>query len=555
MSSSIYQAAKSLSGFRMPAGNCSVLNAATIALELIRRRSGHGDRGALQVGHGIDVGRPDQHVVRLAVGSADDSTHGALGRAEHGLVRTVDTDVRLAGDHGLYAGRGGQLDHVDFRAPFAEFLEGPHGTHQQRTGLGGGDADLLALQVELRHVAVTPEHLQKALASIVSREHVAEAVVLSTCNRVEVYASVSRFHPGLAEVRGWLAERGDIHPQDLEELHYSYHDDRAAAHLFAVAGGVDSMVVGEQQIAVQVKAAMEAARAHGSARRVLQRMFRQGVRVGRRIRRDTDISAGASSIVDVGLDVACERLGVPDLSGRSALIVGAGEVGSLAASRLADAGAARTLVWNRSPDKAGRLAAKVDGEVVGDGGLRAAIAEVDLVVCTTGAAEPVLDAGLVADAVTDRVPGGAPLVLLDIAMPRNVDPACDSLPGVEVVDIADVRVRADRGVTGEVLASARAVVDEEADRFAAWIAAAEVEPTIRDLRARAEDVRAGQLDRLAAKLGPLDERQRAAVEALTRGIVNSLLHEPTVRLKRLADDGTAEPHAEALRDLFGLDGD
>jgi glutamyl-tRNA reductase len=213
------------------------------------------------------------------------------------------------------------------------------------------------------------------------------------------------------------------------------------------------------------------------------------------------------------------------------------------------------VVWTRSPDTAGRLAAKVDGEVVGDGGLRAAIAEVDLVVCTTGAAEPVLDAGLVADAVTDRVPGDAPLVLLDLAMPRNVDPACDSLPGVEVVDIADVRVRADRGVTGEVLASARAVVDEEADRFAAWIAAAEVEPTIRDLRARAEDVRAGQLDRLAAKLGPLDERQRAAVEALTRGIVNSLLHEPTVRLKRLADDGTAEPHAEALRDLFGLDGD
>jgi glutamyl-tRNA reductase len=419
-------------------------------------------------------------------------------------------------------------------------------------GCNHRSADLALLE----RLAVPADELPKALASLTRLPHVSEAVLLSTCNRVEVYASVTRFHAGLAEIRGWLAERGDVHPQDLEELHYSYHDDRAAAHLFAVAGGVDSMVVGEQQIAVQVKASMEAARAEGSARRVLQRLFRQAVRVSRRIRRDTDISTGASSMVDVGLDVARQRLGAADLTGRTALIVGAGEVGSLAAARLQDEGAARIRVWNRSADKAERLAAKVEGDVVPSGGLTAAVAAADLVVCTTGAPEPVLDTDLVAAALTDRElrqGGDAPLVLLDLAMPRNVAAGCAALGGVSVVDIADVRDRADRSVTGDVLAAARAVVDEEADRFGAWVAASEIEPTIRDLRTHAEEVRIAELDRLAGKLAPLDDRQRAAVEALTRGIVNTLLHEPTIRLKSLADGGAAEAHADALRELFGLD--
>jgi glutamyl-tRNA reductase len=417
-------------------------------------------------------------------------------------------------------------------------------------GCNHRSADLALLE----RLAVPAEAMPKALASLTRLPHVNEAVLLSTCNRVEVYASVSRFHPGLAEVRGWLAERGDVHPQDLEELHYSYHDERAAAHLFSVAGGVDSMVVGEQQIATQVKAAMEAARAEGAARRVLQRLFRQSVRVGRRIRRDTDISQGASSMVDVGLAVARQRLEVRELADRSALIVGAGEVGSLAAARLADAGAATIAVWNRSTDKADRLAAKVDGDIVPAGGLEDAVAAADLVVCTTGAPEPVLDADLVAAAVARRTAGRPPLVLLDLAMPRNVDPACEHLDGVRVVDIADVGDRADRGVTGDVLATARAVVDDEAAAFATWIAASEIEPTIRDLRGRAEQVRSGELDRLAGKLGTLDDRQRAAVEALTRGIVNTLLHQPTVRLKQLADDGAADAYAETLRELFDLDG-
>ncbi|MFA9432683.1 glutamyl-tRNA reductase [Egicoccus sp. AB-alg2] len=411
----------------------------------------------------------------------------------------------------------------------------------------------------LERLAVPAEELPKALKSLTALDHVQEAVVLSTCNRVEIYASVTRFHPGLQELRGWLAERGDIHPQDLDELQYSYHDDRAAAHLFAVAGGIDSMVVGERQIAMQVKQAMETAREEGTARRVLQRLFRQAVRVGRRVRSDTAISRGASSMVDVGLDVAAQRLGAP-LAGRRVLLVGAGKMGGLTARRLADESAGQVDVWNRSEDKARRLALRTGGQVVAPTGLATALATADLVVCTTGAPEPVLDLDLVLAAVQERRAGhdaadGAarPLVLLDLAMPRNVDPACHDVPGVEVVDIADVREVADRGVTGEVVAAARRIVDEEAERFLAWTRASEVEPTIRDLRRTAEQVRAAELDRLSGKLSSLDDRQREAVEALTRGIVNTLLHAPTVRLKELADRTGAEAHADALRDLFGLD--
>lgn len=418
-------------------------------------------------------------------------------------------------------------------------------------GLNHRSADLALLE----RVAVPAEEHAKALKSLVGLEHVLEAVVLSTCNRVEIYAHVTRFHNGVQEIRDWLAERADVHPQDIDDLLYSYYEDRAAAHLFAVAGGIDSMVVGEQQIAMQVRDVMELAREEGTARRVLQRLFRQAVRVGRRIRQDTAISKGASSMVDVGLAAATRRLddgSGEGLAGRTVLIVGAGKMGGLTAARLDDAGIGKALVWNRSEDKAQRLAAKVDGTTVDGTELDAAIAQADLVVCTTGAPMPVIDRELVASALAKR-PDGRPLVLLDLAMPRNVDPACEDFPGVTLVDLGDVRDEADRTVTGEVIAEARAIVDEEAARFHAWTQAVKVEPTIRSLRSRADMVRRAELERLSNKLSTLDDKQREAVESLTRGIINTLLHDPTVRLKELADSGGAEHHANALRELFDLD--
>ncbi|MBW3561720.1 MAG: glutamyl-tRNA reductase [Actinobacteria bacterium] len=414
-------------------------------------------------------------------------------------------------------------------------------------GLNHRTADFTLLE----RVAVPVEEYPKALRSLQSLDHVNEVAVLSTCNRVELYANVTRFHAGLHELLSWLSSRGDLDPHVLDAVHYTFHDDRAAAHLFAVASGVDSMVVGEHQIALQVKEAAGIARDEGTSRRVLQTLFNRALHTSKRVRSETDISRGASSMVEVGLDVAARRWD-GGLAGRTVLVVGAGAMGALTAERLRDAEAARVLVRNRTLDKAERLAAKVDGEVVLEGGLRDAVHASDLVVCCTGAAMPLIDAELVVDASRHRDPDRG-LVLLDLAMPRNVDHACDDLDGVTVIDLDAIRSVADPTVTGEVLDAAREIVEDEAAAFLAWTRAVEVEPTIRALREHAEEIRRAELDRLGAKLGDLDEREREAVEALTRGIVNTLLHDPTVRLKSFADLGGAEQHALALRELFDLD--
>jgi glutamyl-tRNA reductase len=408
-------------------------------------------------------------------------------------------------------------------------------------GASHHDADLRLME----RVAVPTDDHRKALNQLLALEHVLEAAILSTCNRVEVYVHVTRFHPGLDEVMGWMSARaGDLADQ-FRDASYVHFDEGAARHLFAVAAGIDSMVVGERQIALQVKQAMEEARDEGASRRMLQRLFRQAVRVGRRVRRETEIGRGASSMVDIGLDGVAERLG-GTLRGATALIVGAGKIGGLSADRLAGEGATVT-VWNRSSFKASRLAARVNGDEVDD--LAAGLADADVVVCTTGAPEPLVTVDLVAPrASADRL-----LVMLDLAMPHNVDPACAELPGVSVLGIADVRDHAHRAVTGAVVAAAEAIVEEEAAAFSAWLSAIEVEPTIRSLRARAEQVRQDELARLGRRLARLDDDQREAVEALTRGILNTFLHAPTVRLKELADAGGADVAADAVRELFDLD--
>jgi glutamyl-tRNA reductase len=274
---------------------------------------------------------------------------------------------------------------------------------------------------------------------------------------------------------------------------------------------------------------------------MLLRLFRQAVRVGRRLRNETDIGAGGSSMVDIAIGSLAADGDLPTTT--SSLVVGAGKVGTLAASRLSAHG--DLAVWNRSEDKARRLATRHGATIVDD--LRAGVAAADLVVCTTGAAEPLLTPDLVGDR------SRRPLVLLDLAMPHNVSSACAELPGVQVVGLADVRRAADATLQDEVLRDALELVDEEVVDFSTWMSAIEVEPTIRALRRRAEQVRRAELDRLEHRLRGLDESQRQAVDALTEGIVNTFLHQPTIRLKDRADDGSAQVVIDALRDLFELD--
>lgn len=410
----------------------------------------------------------------------------------------------------------------------------------------------------LERLAVQADEMPKVLDQLLAAEHVIEAAVVSTCNRVEVYAVVSRFHAGLAEVLDWFTQRADVHPQDFEALHFSLHDDRAAAHLFAVAGGLDSMVVGERQIGLQVRQAAEIARRHGAARRVLQRVFRQAALVGRRLRDETDLSEGASSMVEVGLDAAVRRLDEMAATdsrtqpwARRVAIIGAGKMGALTAMHLAPEWVASVAVWNRSQDKAERLAARLDVPVRVVSTIGEALADADLVVCTTGAPQPLIDAQMLAQVCSVRT--GDPIVLLDLAVPRNVDPACADLVDVDVVDVADVRDVTVRSVGADVMTQAHAIVDAEAERFLAWTRERLVDPTIRDLRVKAGAIREAELERLRSRLEGLDDRQRAAVDALTQGIINTLLHTPTVQLRQRAEQGAADMHVATLRDLFDLD--
>ena len=396
-------------------------------------------------------------------------------------------------------------------------------------------------------MAVPADHLPKALKSLLDREHVEEAVVLSTCNRVEVYAHVTKFHGAVADIRNFFSEWSGLPPEDFVDATYDHYDDSAAEHLFAVTSGLESMVVGERQIHLQVKSAFLAAEAEQAAGRVLQGLFRSAISVGRKTRASTGISEGAASMVDVGLDAATQVLS--DLRGRTVMIVGAGKMGGMAAGRVMGS-ADRILIVNRSEDKGERLAERVGGTVLPFADLEAGLAQADLVLTSTGASMPIVDAEAVTAAMAQRP--DRPLVLVDLAVPRDVDPACAVLPGVTVLDVDAIRLVTDTGRTGEEVAKARELVAEAAEKFAAWRRAVRVEPTIAALRARAEAVRSAEVARFANRLAELDERERAAIEALTKGIVNTLLHEPSVRLKSIADERGDDAHAAAMRELFDL---
>lgn len=400
----------------------------------------------------------------------------------------------------------------------------------------------------LERLAVPEDLLVKALDDLLGRRHISEAVVLSTCNRVEVYAAVSRYHGGVADLRDFAAQWAGSAIDDIAPIAYDYYEERAAAHLFAVTAGLDSMVLGERQIHGQVRAAFKHAEAQGAVGRMLGALFRQSMRVAKRARLETNLDGARASMVDVGLAATDRALG--EVPSPQVLLVGAGQTGSLAAERLAGR-AGRLRIANRSRARAEVLAERHGGEALTLEQVPAALAEVDLVVASTASAEALIGVDDVASGLADR--GGRRLVLLDLAVPRNVDPAVGELPGVTVLDIDAVRTLTDAGPSGVDAAQARRLVDDAARTFAGWTRSVQVEPTVAALHRRAEQVRVRELERYAARLASLEDPVRAHVEALTKGIVNTLLHEPSVRLKRLADTRSADFYTAALGELFDLD--
>jgi glutamyl-tRNA reductase len=406
----------------------------------------------------------------------------------------------------------------------------------------------------LERLAIDAERRPKALAGLLDLEHVHEAVIVSTCNRVEVYTAISRFHGAAGDVRRFLADLHGLALGDFAPHLYDYYEERAVQHLFAVAAGVDSMVVGEAQILGQVREAFAAAQVQRTVGPVLSALFTRAIKVGRRARSETGIGAGLASTVTVGLRVADGQL--DGLTGRRVLLVGAGGLARLAGRALREAGAGELVVANRTPANGAALARGLGGRAVPLDGIAGELAAADLVVAATAGSAPTVTADAVAAALARRADGPAagPLVVLDLGVPRDVEPGVRELPGVVLADLDALRavLETDEGPRQEV-ERVRALIAQETGAFMGGQREARLVPTIRVLRARAEQVRQQELAKASARLAGLDERQRAAVEAVTRGLVNKLLHDPMVRGKTLAARPDGDLYVAALRELYGLD--
>ncbi len=403
----------------------------------------------------------------------------------------------------------------------------------------------------LDRVALDDAEVREVLDTVVGSDHVAEALVLNTCNRIEVYADVDRFHGAVEDIGASLAKRSGVPTEELSGHLYVHYDERAVHHMFSVAAGLDSMVVGEQQILGQVRAALRWAQDEGTVGRSLNELAQNALRVGKLVHTETDIDRHGASVVSVGLDRAAAQLG--GLGGRSAVVVGAGAMSSLAVAYLQQAGVARITIINRTAANAERLAADA-ADPAGLTSVQAApmqdlarcVADSDVVVACTGADGVVVAA--------EHVPAdGRQRVFVDLALPHDVDPSIDGVAGATRLDLAALAAGVRRQTDSE--AEAAALIDRETRVFVAALAAASVEPLVVSLRARADGILEREVARLRLRLPALDDAAAAEVERAMRRAMSTLLHTPTVRMKQLAGDPDGERFASAVRALFDLDPD
>jgi glutamyl-tRNA reductase len=404
--------------------------------------------------------------------------------------------------------------------------------------------------VEVLELAVIGgDTLGKLMRDVAQAEPVAETFVVSTCNRVEVYADVDRFHAGVTAICELLARHCGIPASELTQHLYVHYEDRAVSHLLAVTCGLDSMVTGEEQIIGQVRSALKLAAEQGTAGRVLGDLGRLALRTGKRVRAETGIGRLGASLVSVGIDRALAALGTSnDLTGCSVLVVGAGSMSALAVTTAARSGAQRLVVANRTRARAERLAAETGAEVVSLAELPGAIAAADIVISCTGAAGYVISPDML-PAAADRA-----RVLLDLAMPRDVDPAVAARPGVTVIGMDQLSTTSQGGTDADV-AAACAICEEEFAAHQSAAVAATVAPTVVALRAKAAKVVDAELARLAGRLSAdgLSGHALDEIAQTVRRVVDKLLHAPTVRVKELAGSPGGEEYAAALRVLFDLD--
>lgn len=411
----------------------------------------------------------------------------------------------------------------------------------------------------LERLAATAADTPVMLTDLLSQPHVGEAAVLSTCNRVEIYAGVGAFHGGLADIVGVLAARAGCTANDLAPHLYVHYEADAARHMFRVATGLDSLVVGEPQILGQLRDAYGTAAERDTAGRLLHDVMRQALRVGKRAHAETGIDRAGQNVVTGALELAARHLerdssgrdgsggdgaGTAGLAGRSALVVGAGAMGALALATLRRSGAGHLYITNRDPARAGRLADQYGATPVPLDALADAVSRVDLVICATAATGHVLTPAHVR----------GPVVIIDLGVPRDVDPDVGAIDGVSLVDLEllAAALRAAK-VDGTDEAAVEAIVAAEVEAYRIVRRGADVAPTVAALRARADDVVAAELGRLRTRRPDLSDGQRADVAHAVHRVVQRLLHLPTVRVREFAAEPGGDRYAEVLRELFDLD--
>lgn len=402
----------------------------------------------------------------------------------------------------------------------------------------------------LERITVPSSRLEKALTDLQGRPYISESVVLSTCNRTEVYVHAEKFHGAYQDVRDFLAQFSGLAPEEFADHLYVFYDDEAVQHLFGVCSGLDSAVVGEHEIQGQVKTAWAAAQGEGSVGPTLNSAFRHAIEVGKRVRTETAIGRGIASVSHAAVVLAEERL--ETLVGKNAFVLGAGDMGGGMAGHFGDAGLGELVVASRTWDKASGLAERFGGRAVHLDELERELLAADVLFTSTSASSYMLEYDQLVGLSEQRA--GRPLLIIDIAMPRDVDPAANDLAGITLLDMDAVRKLTEAGLrerSGEI-GRVRSIIDLEVGRFSDESSARELAPLISAFRSQAESIRRAELDRFSSQLADLTDDQAAAVEKMTAGLLGKLLHEPTVRLKDASDTSRGDRLAAALRDLYDL---
>ncbi|HZJ04156.1 MAG TPA: glutamyl-tRNA reductase [Nocardioidaceae bacterium] len=403
----------------------------------------------------------------------------------------------------------------------------------------------------LERLALEREGAVKLVREVVECEYVVEATVLATCNRIEIYAEVARFHGSVEAVSRLLCERAGERPEDIVAHLYVHYDDGAVSHLFNVVAGLDSMVVGEGQILGQVRDTLRLGQESATIGPALNPLFQQALRVGKRVHAETDIDRAAPSLVSVALEGAAEHVGA--VHGKRTVVIGAGSMAALAVSTVARLGAADIAIANRTNSNAERLAVLYDGRAVSIATIDRELVSADIVISCTGAIGVVLPLAQMAEV---RAHATDPLAVIDLALPHDVDPSVGELPGVSLITLAGLADQINDGEdAGHTATAVREIVTQEISAYVAARRSADVTPTVVALRTMATGVVDDEMQRLLARLPELDPQVKLEVELSVRRVADKLLHQPTVRVKELANETGAVSYASALAELFSLDPD